>query len=81
MLRVKEEEMSMSKGRDRFQADYSLSDEYSENELELYQQYCAGKYADHVGHVHTSTPHAGVWPLECLKITPALLVSPYTGAL
>ncbi|MCI4380584.1 hypothetical protein PGIGA_G00241650 [Pangasianodon gigas] len=47
MLRVKEEEYSMSKGQERFQPDYPLSDEYSENELELYQQYCAGKYADH----------------------------------
>ncbi|XP_053481674.1 CXXC-type zinc finger protein 1a [Ictalurus furcatus] len=46
MLRVKEEEFSMSKGQERFQSDYPLSDEYSENELELYQQYCAGKYAD-----------------------------------
>lgn len=60
MLRVKEEEFSMSKGRDSFQADYPLSDEYSENELELYQQYCAGKYTEHVRHVHTSTPHTGV---------------------
>lgn len=73
MLRVKEEEMSMSKGRDRFQTDYSLSDEYSENELELYQQYCAGKYADHVRHVLTPTPHSGAFNnISCL------IVSTYT---
>uniref|UniRef100_A0A671KZQ0 CXXC-type zinc finger protein 1 n=1 Tax=Sinocyclocheilus anshuiensis TaxID=1608454 RepID=A0A671KZQ0_9TELE len=43
MLRVKDEECS--KGRDY--QDGPLSEDYSENELELYQQYCAGKYGDH----------------------------------
>ncbi|XP_062855567.1 CXXC-type zinc finger protein 1a isoform X2 [Trichomycterus rosablanca] len=46
MLRVKEEELAMSKGCDRYQSDYPLSDEFSENELELYQQYCAGRYGE-----------------------------------
>ncbi|KAF4110289.1 CXXC-type zinc finger protein 1a [Onychostoma macrolepis] len=45
MLRVKDEECSMSKGRDY--QDGTLSEDYSENELELYQQYCAGKYGEH----------------------------------
>uniref|UniRef100_A0A671KST7 CXXC-type zinc finger protein 1 n=1 Tax=Sinocyclocheilus anshuiensis TaxID=1608454 RepID=A0A671KST7_9TELE len=45
MLRVKDEECSMSKGRDY--QDGPLSEDYSENELELYQQYCAGKYGEH----------------------------------
>lgn len=45
MLRVKDEEYSMSKGRDY--QDGELSEDYSDNELELYQQYCAGKYGDH----------------------------------
>ncbi|XP_026100693.1 CXXC-type zinc finger protein 1a [Carassius auratus] len=45
MLRVKGEECSMSKGRDY--QDGPLSEDYSENELELYQQYCAGKYGEH----------------------------------
>lgn len=44
MLRVKDEEFSMSKSRDY--QDGPLSEEYSENELELYQQYCAGQYGD-----------------------------------
>uniref|UniRef100_A0A673JHV6 CXXC-type zinc finger protein 1 n=2 Tax=Sinocyclocheilus rhinocerous TaxID=307959 RepID=A0A673JHV6_9TELE len=43
MLRVKDEECS--KGRDY--QDGPLSEDYSENELDLYQQYCAGKYGDH----------------------------------
>uniref|UniRef100_A0A672PPF8 CXXC-type zinc finger protein 1 n=1 Tax=Sinocyclocheilus grahami TaxID=75366 RepID=A0A672PPF8_SINGR len=43
MLRVKDEECS--KGRDY--QDGPLSEDYSENELELYQQYRAGKYGDH----------------------------------
>lgn len=60
MLRVKEEECAMSKGRERYQSDYPLSDEYSENEMELYQQYCAGNYTDQVRPAHTSTPRAGV---------------------
>lgn len=45
MLRVKDEEGFMSKGRDY--QDGTLSEDYSENELELYQQYCAGKYGEH----------------------------------
>ncbi|XP_043101952.1 CXXC-type zinc finger protein 1a [Puntigrus tetrazona] len=45
MLRVKDEECSMSRGRDY--QDGPLSEDYSENELELYQQYCAGKYGEH----------------------------------
>ncbi|XP_016118659.1 CXXC-type zinc finger protein 1-like, partial [Sinocyclocheilus grahami] len=45
MLRVKDEECSMSKGRDY--QDGPLSEDYSENELELYQQYRAGKYGEH----------------------------------
>uniref|UniRef100_A0A8C1DL92 CXXC-type zinc finger protein 1 n=2 Tax=Cyprinus carpio TaxID=7962 RepID=A0A8C1DL92_CYPCA len=45
MLRVRDEEGSMSKGRDY--QDGPLSEDYSENELELYQHYCAGKYGDH----------------------------------
>ncbi len=44
MLRVKDEEGFMSKGRDY--QDGTLSEDYSENELELYQQYCAGKYGN-----------------------------------
>uniref|UniRef100_A0A8C1W2P1 CXXC-type zinc finger protein 1 n=1 Tax=Cyprinus carpio TaxID=7962 RepID=A0A8C1W2P1_CYPCA len=47
MLRVRDEEGSMSKGRDY--QDGPLSEDYSENELELYQHYCAGKYGDHSG--------------------------------
>ncbi len=43
MLRVKDEEYA--KGRDY--QDGELSEDYSDNELELYQQYCAGKYGDH----------------------------------
>lgn len=35
----------MSKGRDY--QDGPLSEDYSENELELYQQYRAGKYGEH----------------------------------
>uniref|UniRef100_A0A8C1CNV5 CXXC-type zinc finger protein 1 n=2 Tax=Cyprinus carpio TaxID=7962 RepID=A0A8C1CNV5_CYPCA len=45
MLRVKDEEGSMSKSRDY--QDGPLSEDYSENELELYQQYRAGKYGEH----------------------------------
>ncbi|XP_056121243.1 CXXC-type zinc finger protein 1a isoform X1 [Rhinichthys klamathensis goyatoka] len=45
MLRVKDEECSMSKGRDY--QDGPMSEDYSENELELYQQYCAGQYGEH----------------------------------
>ncbi|XP_052460839.1 CXXC-type zinc finger protein 1-like [Carassius gibelio] len=45
MLRVKDEEWAMSRGRDY--QDGPLSEDYSENELELYQHYCAGKYGDH----------------------------------
>lgn len=48
MLRVKDEEFSMSKALDPYQPDYGLSDDYSENEMELYQQYCAGKYSEYV---------------------------------
>ncbi|XP_051759576.1 CXXC-type zinc finger protein 1a isoform X2 [Ctenopharyngodon idella] len=44
MLRVKDEEYSMSKGRDY--QDGTLSEDFSENELELYQQYCAGQYGE-----------------------------------
>ncbi len=43
MLRVKDEEYA--KGRDY--QDGELSEDYSDNELELYQQYCAGKYGEH----------------------------------
>ncbi len=43
MLRVKDEEYSKS----RDYQDGELSEDYSDNELELYQQYCAGKYGDH----------------------------------
>uniref|UniRef100_A0A671KSX9 CXXC-type zinc finger protein 1 n=1 Tax=Sinocyclocheilus anshuiensis TaxID=1608454 RepID=A0A671KSX9_9TELE len=54
MLRVKDEECSMSKGRDY--QDGPLSEDYSENELELYQQYCAGKYGEHS--TVPASPHA-----------------------
>ncbi|XP_057212553.1 CXXC-type zinc finger protein 1a isoform X1 [Triplophysa rosa] len=47
MLRVKDEEYSMSKDRDYHYHDGELSEDYSENEMELYQQYCAGQYGDH----------------------------------
>ncbi|XP_056628850.1 CXXC-type zinc finger protein 1a isoform X1 [Triplophysa dalaica] len=47
MLRVKDEEYSMSKDRDYRYHDGDLSEDYSENEMELYQQYCAGQYGDH----------------------------------
>ncbi|XP_051951052.1 CXXC-type zinc finger protein 1a isoform X1 [Xyrauchen texanus] len=47
MLRVKDEEYSMSKGSDHHFQDGLLSEDYSDNEMELYQQYCAGQYGDH----------------------------------
>lgn len=37
----------MSKDRDYDYQDGQLSEDYSENEMELYQQYCAGQYGDH----------------------------------
>ncbi|KAI4901584.1 hypothetical protein NFI96_012092 [Prochilodus magdalenae] len=46
MLRVKDEEYSMSKSPSMAQRDCPLSDEYSEDELELYAQYRAGRYGD-----------------------------------
>ncbi|XP_051525614.1 CXXC-type zinc finger protein 1-like isoform X2 [Myxocyprinus asiaticus] len=47
MLRVKDEEYSMSRGNYHHYQDGPLSEEYSDNEMELYQQYCAGQYGDH----------------------------------
>ncbi|XP_066500662.1 CXXC-type zinc finger protein 1a isoform X2 [Hoplias malabaricus] len=48
MLRVKDEEYAASKSPHMPQRDCPLSDEFSEDELELYQQYRAGKYGgDH----------------------------------
>ncbi|XP_063064811.1 CXXC-type zinc finger protein 1a isoform X2 [Engraulis encrasicolus] len=49
MLRVKDEEYYMSRDQDYYssQDDRQLSDEFSENELELYKQYRAGTYDEH----------------------------------
>ncbi|KAL7884631.1 hypothetical protein AOLI_G00074010 [Acnodon oligacanthus] len=47
MLRVKDEEYSASKSPHMPQRDCPLSDEFSEDELELYEQYRAGRYGDH----------------------------------
>ncbi|XP_035377672.1 CXXC-type zinc finger protein 1a [Electrophorus electricus] len=47
MLRVKEDEYSTYKDVELLHEDGGLSDDYSENELELYQQYRAGRYGDH----------------------------------
>ncbi|XP_030640290.1 CXXC-type zinc finger protein 1a [Chanos chanos] len=50
MLRVKDEEYSMTRGRrEHHSRDTPLSDEYSENELELYQQYRRGAYEENMG--------------------------------
>lgn len=46
MLRVKDEEYASSKSPHMAQRDCLLSDEYSEDELELYHQYRAGRYGD-----------------------------------
>uniref|UniRef100_A0A8B9LC85 CXXC-type zinc finger protein 1 n=1 Tax=Astyanax mexicanus TaxID=7994 RepID=A0A8B9LC85_ASTMX len=46
MLRVKDEEYALSKSPHNAQRDCPLSDDYSEDELELYHQYRAGRFGD-----------------------------------
>ncbi|XP_041953519.1 CXXC-type zinc finger protein 1a isoform X1 [Alosa alosa] len=44
MLRVKDEECYMSRDQDYYSQDGQLSDDFSDNEMELYKQYRAGTY-------------------------------------